>query len=42
MTLKDRYFDLLDKWDRFKASPVKTHAACAIAGFIIGAAVAYL
>lgn len=41
MDLNAKWHQLLDKWDAFKASPVKTHAACVIAGIVIGAALAY-
>jgi hypothetical protein len=35
MSLKDRYYDLLDWWDRFIANPRKTHIAAAVCGAII-------
>lgn len=39
--LTDTIHSALDKWDAFKASPLKTHAACAVLGLIVGLAVAW-
>lgn len=35
MTLKDRYYAVLDAWDGFIASPWKTHLATAFCGAIV-------
>lgn len=40
--MRDKWFDFLDWLDKAKADPVKTHGAAAVAGFVIGVAVAYL
>jgi len=36
MNLKDRYYDVLDRWDRFAANKFQTHLACGVAGVIVG------
>lgn len=41
MDVKEKLQNALDKWAEFKSNPVKTHAACAFAGLIIGVALAY-
>jgi hypothetical protein len=41
MDLKDRYYDLMDKWDRFRENKLYTHVACAGMGVVIGVALAY-
>lgn len=39
MNIKDRYYDLLDRWDKFKANPLQTHIA---SGFLGGLIALYL
>lgn len=42
MSLRDKFNDLQDKWDDILASRSKFGLFCAICGFVIGFAVAYL
>lgn len=42
MTLKERWWKIEDRYDAFIASKFQTHLACAFAGMIVGAYLAFL
>ena len=39
--LKDKWHAFLDKWDAFKASPLKTHLTAFACGIVVGVMLVY-